>query len=567
MKKETEERLEKELQDCNKILLSNPHDVGALCKKGDLLFDLKQFQKALGVYDFLINIAPENPDLWIKKLRTLFKLGEYKEINKVHDIEGVFTIIVENKSRDLREEVNKALDVVYSLMKNESIDHENFFGSRLGYAKAWGELGIFFFSTGRFTEARDVYKILNKVYKAIDESSREFQRKSDAIRKYSIVKYENNEDGDVWYNVGRMLEKTNEPKRAGDAYERAAQLFYKKGNTSIKKHLYKTAYDSFKKTLELKPKFGHAWVKGGYVLIKQSEFENAIKHFDKALEINQENAEAWYFRGIALAKLKIYNDSLNSYEKALKIEPRFFEVFYEKGKVYSEVQSYDKALKCYEEALNLREDHSILWNNYGFVLGKLNKYEEALEAYQKSLEIKPDYYKSLYNKAYILEKLERNDESKLTYLKAAESFYEAGDFFYSNGNFRKAVEFYDNVLKIIPDHVGALSKKASALFKQGNIRDTRDVLKLVDKSLEIDPKCAESWFLKGEVCYKRGETEKAREFHEKAIQLDTTLSEKTSHLHSCDHNIDKCTKSKKEIHNSDNWYDEENYINKYGLYK
>ncbi|KKG09781.1 hypothetical protein EO98_02665 [Methanosarcina sp. 2.H.T.1A.6] len=535
-------------------------------EKGDILFKLHQLQNALEVYNFLIDIIPENPDFRIKKLHTLLKLEGYREINQVHSVADTLSPIMENKSMGREKEISKSIDIVYNLMKNESIDHESFFGSRMGYARAWGELGTFLLSTGRLMEAKEANKTSCKIYDAINKSLGEAQRKSNAIRNYNFMIYENNEDGNAWYNVGRILEKVNESKRAGDAYEKAAQLFYQKGNTSIKKHLYGIAHDSFKKTLEIKPTFGRAWVKGGYVLIKQNEFENAIKYFDKALEINQEDAEAWCFRGIALAKLKMYNDALNSYEKALKIEPQFFEVLYEKGNIYSEVQSYEKALKCYEEALELRENHSILWNNYGFVLGKLEKYKEALEAYDKSLKIKTDYYKALYNKAYVLEKLGRSEESKLVYLKTAESFYETGNIFYTNGNFCKAVEFFENVLKIIPGHVGALSKKASALFKQGNI-DTRDILKLVDKSLEIDPKCAESWFLKGEVYYKSSETEKAREFHEKAIKLNPALSEKMSYLYSYDHAIQKDSKLEGEKHNFENWYDKENYVNKYGLYK
>ncbi len=570
MKNKTKVKLENELKNCNRILSRAPLDEQALYRKGDVLFELKQYQEALEVYELLIDTVPGKPDLWMKKIRTLIKFKKGIDENKAFDFESELTNYINAKYRPSdpdTEEINEALDVTYNLMINNSIDNVSFFEPRMGSFEGWSKLAKLFSIMGRYDEANKAYKTSHKIYESINKSFREAQRKINAIQNYNNMIYENNEDGDAWYNISHTLEKVGESEKASDACKRAFQLYYKRGNVSIKKHLYEIAYKSFKKALEINPEFERAWVKSGYALIKQSEFKNAINHFDKALEMNQEDAEAWYFRGLAFAKLKLHNDSLNSYERALKIKPQFFEVFYEKGRLYSEIQNYKKSLEFYEEALKLKDKDFMLWNNYSFVLAKSEKYREALKACQKSLEIKPDYYASLYNKAYILEKLGKEEESKFVYLRAAESFYETGDRLYSSSNFRKAVEFYDNVLKIIPDHVGALSKKSSSLFKLGDIRDTRDILRLTDKALEIDPKCAECWFLKGEIYCKRGETEKAREFHEKAIQLNPALSEKMSYLYNYDHKVDKCTQSKKEKNKIENWYEEENYVNKYGLYK
>lgn len=384
---------------------------------------------------------------------------------------------------------------------------------------------------------------------------------------------ENDNDADSWYNIGRRLEGVNEPELAGKAYERAAQLYYKKGEDSIKNHLYENAYDSFKIALELKPELESAWAKSGYVLIKQGKLKDAICNCEKALELNCNCAEAWYFRGVALAKLKKYDDSLISYDKTLEINPEFVEALNGKGMVLAEIQHYDEALKYYEKAINLKFNHPILWYNKCFALIKLSKYEEALEACEKSLTIKPNYCEALCNKAYILERLNRDEESKLAYTQAANSFYELGNHYYQSRTFNKATKFYDSTLKIIPTHIGALNKNGSALAKQGRIKDA---LALINNALDINSKCAESWLIKSEIYYLDEDINKALECYEKAIQLDQNvinlnplLGKKISDYHVSNKNVTYTDiKTKKEKDESiKNWYDEDNPINKYGLYK
>lgn len=574
MKKETRNKLESELQKYNKILLNNPFEPNILYKKANILFSLKQYKQALSVYDLLLKNEPENPNLWIKRAYTLFKIAGYKERNR-WDMAELGALLMKSESIIIivNEDLSKALDISFNLMKNQSTKNLNFFESDMEYAEAWGILNKIFYSLGRITQHIEATQAYNKICKEIQKSRREFERKRNAIWNYNKMLSEDNEDADSWYNIGQMLEEVNEYETAGEAYEKAAQLYYRKGGASIKSHLYETAHDSFKMVLKIKPELEYAWSKSGYVLIKQGKFKDAINNCNRALELNPKCAEAWYFRSIALAKLKMYNDSLISYDKTLEIDPEFVEALNGKGRVLTEVQRYDEALEYYEKALKLKSENPVLWCNKCFVLRKLSRYEEALDACEKSLKVDPNYYKALFNRACILEKLNRNEESKLAYNKAANSFYAFGNHFLKNRDFNKAIEFYDNVLRIVPTHIGALGKKGSTLAKLGCIKEA---LILIDKALDTDSKCAEIWFIKSEIYYQDEDIKKARECYEKAFQLDQniinlnpSLGKKISNYQINSKNvIDGSIETKKRKNNSTiNWYDEDNPINRYGLYK
>lgn len=108
--------------------------------------------------------------------------------------------------------------------------------------------------------------------------------------------------------------------------------------------------------------------------------------------------------------------------------------------------------------------------------------------------------------------------------KTAESLIAEGKEFYNSKKFDKAVESFDEALKLEPKNPKALLNKALALKDWGIALDDKEKVKssieAFDKALEIDPRNGEIWYNKGMVLGLLEEFDKAVECFDTALKLD-----------------------------------------------
>jgi len=131
---------------------------------------------------------------------------------------------------------------------------------------------------------------------------------------------------------------------------------------------------------------------------------------------------------------------------------------------YNEALSYtDKFLKTNPD------DKEILYAN-GLALFVLGKYDQTVTSMNKVLEISPDNVPALYTKGMALSKLHKYDESLVQLNKVHKINREhfkaistIGQIYKNQGNFEKAIEYYDKFLEIYPNDVDAMKNKAEAL--------------------------------------------------------------------------------------------------------
>ncbi len=109
-----------------------------------------------------------------------------------------------------------------------------------------------------------------------------------------------------------------------------------------------------------------------------------------------------------------------------------------------------KALNLFNKVLELIPNHVDALIKKANILGKFGKYVDAISIYDKVIEIEPQNVLALINKGLALHYLARYDE---------------------------VITCFDDVLKIKSNNTTALYNKSSSLAKQGNIKDSLDVLK------------------------------------------------------------------------------------------
>ena len=141
--------------------------------------------------------------------------------------------------------------------------------------------------------------------------------------------------------------------------------------------------------------------KARYLTITGQDFGLAKAILDQVIEINDKVSEAYLLRGLCLTDMKKYSEAENDYVSALMLEPENPTFYYFRG----------------ENCL------------------KRNWTSDARRYFQKALEIEPHYIDVIVG---------------------------MGDTYFQDGNYTKAIEYYDKILAVFPNHDVVNAKKQDA---------------------------------------------------------------------------------------------------------
>lgn len=108
-----------------------------------------------------------------------------------------------------------------------------------------------------------------------------------------------------------------------------------------------------------------------------------------------------------------------------EIEKMGLEELVEVGKTLLEKEEYEKATLYFETAVEMTPDDPVLQNMLGLALGRSGNFSRARKCYLRALDIEPNFQKALGNIGHVFE---------------------------MEGNYSKAVEFYERSLAATLDN-------------------------------------------------------------------------------------------------------------------
>ena len=213
----------------------------------------------------------------------------------------------------------------------------------------------------------------------------------------------------------------NDTDKAIEAYERLArlaptdsQILFDLARLYESKGDLDRSRDTFKRVLELDPKYVAALIAIGQVEIRRRNFDEALNHlnpaFSEAVQTGNEPAKgaALHAIGVAFKRLNKPADALNNLEQALRIRQAIGDrrgaaaTLSEIGQVQTALQHTDAAVASYNESLKIRReigDKRGVGNTLvelGSIHEQREEYNDALDLYRQSLQIQVD----LGNEAY-----------------------------------------------------------------------------------------------------------------------------------------------------------------------
>lgn len=83
--------------------------------------------------------------------------------------------------------------------------------------------------------------------------------------------------------------------------------------------------------------------------------------------------------------------ALEFIDKAITVNPLNYKAWSDKGFLLKQMGEYESAVMCLDRAISLKNDFIPPMYNKGVLLGLLGKFPEAIEIYNKVLELDPNH--------------------------------------------------------------------------------------------------------------------------------------------------------------------------------
>ncbi len=185
------------------------------------------------------------------------------------------------------------------------------------------------------------------------------------------------------------------------------------------------------------------------------------------VNFNCQNFECWGCCGNLLFKLRRYEDAINCFVRAIDINPSSFEAWHNKGTAWFEFgrdrfrsvaqKELAEALICFNRAVELNPNSGDAWCDRGNALWHLYFHKEALESFDKAIELKPNSVMAWKMRALALRDLGNLHEALTSIDRALELsddqlcniWLDRGKIIFALGEYKKAVQNYDDALRII----------------------------------------------------------------------------------------------------------------------
>jgi len=117
-----------------------------------------------------------------------------------------------------------------------------------------------------------------------------------------------------------------------------------------------TARSTFETLTRLHPSFAGGWVNLGAVLNKLGEHKKAVEALRRAVQKEPKCADAYFNMGIAQKAMNLSTMAINAFREAIRLKPDMCDAHYNLARLYSELKNLGMARKCVQDALKLRPE-------------------------------------------------------------------------------------------------------------------------------------------------------------------------------------------------------------------
>ena len=179
--------------------------------------------------------------------------------------------------------------------------------------------------------------------------------------------------------------------------------------------LYREAFTTFDRAVQLKPDDAELWACRGSALTRLEQPADALACHQRVLEIEPDNASAAFRCALLLLGLHRPAEALPYFGRCDQLRPNQAAVLEQRAIALHTLKRFDEAVSNGTRAHQLDPANADICNNVGASLQFLCRDEEALSWFDKALALRPNFIMSLINKASSLAQMRRIDDAIAAY--------------------------------------------------------------------------------------------------------------------------------------------------------
>lgn len=473
-----------------KLLRVNPDNVEAYCKAGTCCQLLRQFEKALEAYENAILLDPNFAaayrglgEVYFLLHRDEDAIEAYKQAIRLtpestalyRSLASLYTIV--NHPEESRECYEQIVAITQDI--DPAGRHAHYY-----------DLGLAYNNLGHYAEATAVlnkavrlnpdlpfaYYSLGVAYDELGDRERSIASFEEAVRTYRRAIRLDPNDKDAHSFLALSYTRLGRYEEALEAYKQAIAI----EPTDASNHaslagvyeqlgLYEEAIEAYKQAIKIDPNHNHAraYFALGFVYDQLGRHEEALQPLWRYLETNPNDVIIYLSLGQIYRQLGRYEEAIRTYKQAITIDPNDARTYEDLGIAYLESGRYEESVQAYKQALEIDPNSAIIHNYLGVVYSQLDLYEHAVEACERAIKIDPNCAPACYNLGVFYCKLERYEQAIEASKKAVKiepnfsvAYYNLGFVYYESKRFGEAIEAYMQATAIDPNNSSSLNDLA-----------------------------------------------------------------------------------------------------------
>lgn len=306
---------------------------------------------------------------------------------------------------------------------------------------------------------------LNKARERLATLLAEKERWDDALKLYQEAWQRDSTDINALLQMGEIQREKGDTLAAIAVFEQIKQQFPEDwrgfincGRMYLDQQKFQLAYDNFLIATQQSPETHLGWVFAGISLVHMDSLKASMPFLKKAIELNANDPLANYYLGSTLDRLEQSQKAIPYLQAATRMRPTWITAITALASAYDNLKQFAFSDSLYQIALRLDNENPLVLNNYGYSLSLQGiRLEQAMSMVQHALQLEPD------NGAYL---------------------DTAGWIYYQLENYEAALQYIEKATEIetkswtVMDHLG------DVLLKLG---DTTKAQEAWQKALEMDP--------------------------------------------------------------------------------
>ncbi|MEW6534559.1 MAG: tetratricopeptide repeat protein [Candidatus Auribacterota bacterium] len=420
----------------NKSSDLNPEYSLPHCKIGTMLIGYKAYEQALEPLDEALRLDPELFEALYNKGVALEKLKKYEEAMEPYlkaleindDYQDLLTHLAYTSLKlDKMEDAEKYID--------ESLDQDD--------------------------ENPDALVVHARILNAKGEKEGALEELAKALEK-------NERHLDAWMAKADLLIEQEKYEEALDAYDQALlcdprdpNIWRGKGTVLYRLGKLPEALAMFNIVIDKRSDLIDARLNRAIILIDLERYEEAVETCEKILGMNDSIDDAYALRSVAFIKMEQYKEALDSANRAMQIN--------DKNTVARE--SYEKAqaemAKINAEKENDNESITAIFEN-ALAASETRSEEELIAAVHELIE-KKDMEQADSLAEILIKKYPESQDGWMIKGETAELMLRRED----------ALDAYDAVINLNPEHTQALLRKSAILLQQNNDQEALDIFEKI----------------------------------------------------------------------------------------